>query len=114
MEYSKIYRKGEKMKKEKKNKAKEEKYKLIDTKKLKKIEITIMTIVGIIFLVLLVLTLTSEIYLPATLISCSLFLFCICYYYIEDNQKKKLVYTLFTVGVLLIIIEVIYTIINIK
>ena len=32
---------------------------------------------------------------------------------IEDESKKKLVYILFGVGVLLIIIEVIYTLVNI-
>ena len=52
--------------------------------------------------------------MPAALISFALFLFCICYYYIDDEKKKKLVYTLFGLGVLLIIIEVIYTMVKIN
>ena len=48
------------------------------------------------------------------IISFALFLFCICYYYIDDEKKKKLVYTLFGLGVLLIIIEVIYTMVKIN
>ena len=43
----------------------------------------------------------------------ALFLFCICYYYIEDESKKKMVYILFGLGVLLIVIEVIYTLVKI-
>ena len=67
------------MKKEKiKSKKKEEKYKLVDTKKLKKVELIISIFVGVIFLVLLVLTMTNEVFIPATLISFALFLFCIC------------------------------------
>ena len=57
---------------------------------------------------------TNEVFIPATLISFALFLFCICYYYIEDEKKKKLVYTLFGLGVLLIIIEVVYTLVKIS
>lgn len=103
------------MKKEKiKSKKKEEKYKLVDPKKLKKVELIISIFVGVIFLVLLVLTMTNEVFIPATLISFALFLFCICYYYIEDEKKKKLVYTLFGLGVLLIIIEVVYTLVKIS
>lgn len=109
MAYLKIYRKGEiKVKKKK-----QEKYKLVDTKKLKKVELIVSLVVGIIFLVLLILSMTNTIFLPATLISFALFLFCICYYYIEDESKKKMVYTLFALGVLLIVIEVVYTIVKI-
>ena len=100
------------MKKEKKKK--EEKYKLVDSVKLRKIEISITAIVGVIFLVLLILSMTNVVYLPATLISFALFLFCICYYYIEDESKKKLVYILFSLGVILIIVEVIYTLVKIR
>ena len=100
------------MKKEKKKK--EEKYKLVDSIKLKKIEMTIKAFVGVIFLVLLILSMTNVVYLPATLISFALFLFCICYYYIEDESKKKLVYILFSLGVILIIVEVIYTLVKIR
>ena len=105
-------------KKEKKvirtKKQKEEKYKLIDSNKLKRIELIISLVVGIIFLVLLVLSMTNVVFLPATLILFALFLFCICYYYIEDESKKKMVYTLFTLGVILIVVEVIYTLIKIS
>ena len=99
--------------KDKKN-IKEEKYKLVDANKLRKIELTISIVVGVIFLVLLILSLTNIVYLPATLISLALFFFCICYYYIEDQSKKKLVYILFSLGVLLIVVEVIYTLIKIS
>ena len=44
MDYLKIYRKGEIVKKEKK----EEKYKLVDANKLRKIELTISIVVGVI------------------------------------------------------------------
>lgn len=96
----------------KKNK-KEEKYKVISLEKFQKIEMLIAVIVGIVFLVFLFLSMEKEIYIPATLISFALFLFCICYYYIEDESKKKLVYTLFALGVLLIVIEVVYTLVKV-
>ena len=79
---------------------KEEKYKIFDSVKLKRTEFIITLVVGVI--------------MPAALISFALFLFCICYYYIDDEKKKKLVYTLFGLGVLLIIIEVIYTMVKIN
>ena len=114
MDYSKIYRKGENMAVKKQKNKKEEKYKVISVEKLTKIEFAISLFVGLAFLVLLFLSLTNEIYLPATLIAFALFLFCICYYYIEDESKKKMVYTLFTLGVLLIVVEVIYTLVKIN
>lgn len=92
---------------------KEEKYKVIEAEKFRKIEFIISLSIGIVFLILLFLTMKNTIYLPATLISFSLFLFCICFYYIEDKSKKKLVYTLFTIGVILIAIEVIYTLVKV-
>lgn len=95
----------------KKNK-KPEKYTEIDIKKLRKIELIIAITIGVIFLFLLVMSMINEVFIPASLIAFSLFLFTICYYYLEDEKKKKMVYTLFTLGVLLIIIEVIYTIIK--
>ena len=105
------------MKKEEKTskikKKKEEKYKLVDAERLKKVELIISLIVGVIFLVLLVLSIINVVFLPATLILFALFLFCICYYYIEDGSKKKMVYILFGLGVLLIVIEVIYTLVKI-
>lgn len=98
----------------KKKKVKIENYKVINEDKLKKIELAISIFVGIVFLVLLFLTIINEIFLPATLIAFALFLFIICYYYIEDVSKKKMVYVLFSLGVLLIIIEVIYTMVKIS
>ena len=97
----------------KKKTKKEEKYKVIDEKKFKKIEFLISLGVGLVFLVLLFLTMSNEIYIPAALIAFALFLFCICYYYIEDESKKKLVYVLFTLGVITIVAEVIYTLIKV-
>ena len=97
----------------KKKKKKEEKYKVISLEKFQKIETIISLCVGIAFLVLLFLSMTNEIYLPAALIAFALFLFCICYYYIEDESKKKMVYVLFALGVLTIIIEVVYTLIKV-
>lgn len=98
----------------KKKTKKEEKYKVVSLEKFQKIEMLIAVGVGIIFLVLLGLSMSNTIYIPAALIAFALFLFCICYYYIEDESKKKLVYTLFALGVLLIIIEVIYTLVKIS
>lgn len=97
----------------KKGSKKEEKYKVIEVDKLRKIEFIISLSVGVIFLVLLFLAMSNEIYLPGALIAFALFLFCICYYYMEDESKKKLVYVLFALGVLTIIIEVIYTLVKI-
>ena len=116
MDYSKIYRKGEKMEKKtalKKKPKKEEKYKVISIEKFQKIETIISLGVGIAFLILLFLSITNEVFIPAALISFALFLFCICYYYIEDESKKKLVYILFALGVLTIIAEVVYTLVKI-
>lgn len=92
---------------------KEEKYKVISLEKFQKVEMIIALCVGIIFLILLFSSMSNEIYLPATLIAFALFLFCICYYYIEDESKKKMVYVLFALGVLLIIIEVVYTLVKV-
>lgn len=119
MVYSKTYKEIDKMKKEivgKKSskKKKEEKYKIFNSEKLKKTELIVSALVGITFLILLVLALTNEVFIPAVLITFALFLFCICYYYIDDPKKKKFVYTLFSLGVLLILIEVIYTVVKIK
>ena len=97
----------------KKKTKKEEKYKVIEESRFKKIENSIALGVGLVFLVLLFLTMSNEIYMPATLIAFALFLFCICYYYMEDESKKKLVYVLFALGVLTIIIEVVYTLVKV-
>jgi len=97
----------------KKKVKKEEKYKVISLEKFQKIESIISISVGIAFLALLFLSLTNTVFIPAALIAFALFLFCICYYYIEDQSKKKLVYILFSLGVITIIIEVIYTLIKV-
>lgn len=95
-------------------KKKVEKFKLIDEDKFNKIELIVSSIVGIVFLVFLFLAMSNEVFIPAALICFALFLFCICYYYIEDESKKKMVYVLFSLGVILIIIEVIYTMVKIN
>ena len=97
----------------KKKTKKEEKYKVMDVEKFRKIEFIISLGIGFVFLVLLFLTMRNDVYLPATLISFALFLFCISYYYMEDESKKKLVYVLFALGVLLIVIEVVYTLVKV-
>ena len=97
----------------KSSKKKEEKYKLVNLNKLKKIELIVTACIGIVFLILLVCAIINKVFVPASLISFALFLFCICYYYIEDESKKRMVYVLFVLGVLLIIVEVIYTLVNI-
>jgi len=97
----------------KKKAKKEEKYKVISLEKFQKIESIISLCVGIAFLVLLFLSLSNTVFIPAALIAFALFLFCICYYYIEDQSKKKLVYALFILGVITIIIEVVYTLIKV-
>lgn len=97
-----------------KKKKKEGKYKLVEESKLQKIEFYVTLGVGAAFLVFLVLAVMNTLYIPATLITFALFLFSICYYYIEEESKKRLVYTLFGLGVLLIIIEVVYTLVKIS
>ena len=103
-----------KEKKEVKKNSKEEKFKLVDIDKFNKIELIVSSIVGIIFLVLLFFAITNEVFIPAALICFALFLLCICYYYIEDQSKQKMVYVLFGLGVLLIIIEVVFTLVKIN
>lgn len=99
----------------KKNSARKEKkvkYKEIDIKKYEKVSMSIGIIVGVLFLVLLFMALKNEIFIPAALIAFALELFCICYYHLEDEKKKPLVYTLFSLGVLLIVIEVVFTLVK--
>lgn len=93
---------------------KEEKYFLVNAGKLKKVEFIVALVLGIVFLVFLFLAMTNDIYIPASLIMLALFFFSICYYYLEEQQNKKMVYILFGLGVLLIIIEVIYTLVKIS
>lgn len=97
----------------KKKTKKEDMYKVISLEMFNKIEKIISLCVGIAFIVLLFLSMSNEVFIPAALIAFALFLFCICYYYIEDESKKKMVYVLFGLGVLLILIEVIYTLVKV-
>ena len=94
-------------------KKKEVKYKVFDTKKFRRTEFIIALSIGVIFLVMLGFAVYNKVFIPVTLVTFSMFLFSICYYYIEDKNKKKVVYILFSIGVLLILAEVIYTLVNI-
>ena len=94
-------------------KKKEEKYKVIEEKKFQKIMMYISLTVGLIFLVLLTLSLVNHLFVPSAIICFALFLFSICFCYYEDKEKKNLVVGLFSIGVLLVLIEVFYTIFNI-
>lgn len=46
-------------------------------------------------------------FVPSTLLMTSLYLFTVCYYIKDD--KKKLMYILFAIGVIFIIISLVYT-----
>lgn len=94
-------------------KKKEEEFKIIDINDFTKIEFIVSIFIGTIFLVMLALSITNEVFIPAALISLAMFLFCISYYYMEDERMKKISYTLYAIGILLIISEVIYTIVRI-
>ncbi len=94
-------------------KKQEDKYKVVDSGKMRKVEIVVTSVIGVIFLILLFFAITDEVFIPAALISFAMLLFCICYYYIENESKKKMVYILFSLGVLLIVIEVIFTLIKV-
>ena len=89
------------------------KYKVFDNDKVKKVEFIVALCVGIVFLIMLSFAVTDKVFIPITLVTLALFLFSICYYYIEEKSKRKLVYTLFSLGVLLIVFEVIYTLVSI-
>ena len=99
------------MKKE--NEKKEVKYKTFDTKKLKKVEFVVNIVLGVLFLAMLVLAIINKVFVPLTLVTFAMLLFGICYYYIDDKNKKKLVYVLFAIGVLVIAIEVVFTLVNV-
>ena len=94
-------------------KSKKEKYKVFDTEKLKKTEYLVTLVIGIIFLILVGFAVYNKVFIPVTLVTFAMLLFSICYYYIEDSSKKKIVYILFSLGVIIIIVEVIYTLVNI-
>lgn len=110
MDYSKIYRKGETMNLKKIKKGK----KSIDNKKDAKVyEKYACYVVGLLILLLIISFIKNPIFLPALLITIALELFCIAYYFIDNKNKKKLVYELFIFGVALVLFAVIYTIIKI-
>lgn len=69
-------------------------------------------VVGIIVVLLFFSVLKNAIFIPALLITIGLELFCIAYYYLDDKNKKDLVYGLFILGVGLVIAAIIYTIFN--
>ena len=94
-------------------KKKEVKYKVFNTEKLKKTEFLVALVMGIVFLVMLGMAVCNKVFIPIALVTFAMFLFSICYYYIEDKSKKNIVYVLFGIGVLVIIIEVVYTLRNI-
>lgn len=75
----------------------------------KKIEKIFCYIVSIIVLVLLILTIKKIIFLPALLLMTSLLLFGLSYT-IRDSKKKWLIYTLFIIGVILVISAISYLI----
>lgn len=63
--------------------------------------------------VLVIASVINYIYIPATLIMSSLELFFLCYCIKDDKKQKKTITILFTLGVILVIISVIYTIMHI-
>lgn len=75
----------------------------------KKIERIFCYIVSIIVLVLIILTIKNIIFLPALLLMTSLLLFGLSYT-IRDSKKKWLIYTLFIIGVILVISAISYLI----
>ena len=89
------------------------KYKAFNTNKIKKAEAIVIFVISIIFLIMLGFAVCNKAFIPLALISFAMLLFSICYYFIEDKDKKKLVYILFSIGVIIIIVEVIYTLVNI-
>lgn len=91
--------------------------KSIDSKKEQELNIKIYEkytcfVVGLIVVLLFFSVIKNTIFIPALLITIGLELFCISYYYLDDNDKKSLVYGLFIFGVGLVIAAIIYTIFN--
>ena len=96
-----------------KNKKKEVKFKVFDTIKFKRAEFIVTLVMGLIFLAMLIFAIYNIVFIPITLVTFAMLLFSICYYYIDDNSKRKMVYVLFTIGVLVVVAEVIFTLVNI-
>ena len=78
----------------------------------KKAERLFCLIVGALFVAFLILAINMVEFVPACLITLSLELFSICYYYRDNDNKKLVIYTLFGIGVGLLIFAVIFTIVN--
>lgn len=76
---------------------------------LKKFEKNICIIVFIILLIMISLCFVRIEFLPATLIIFSLQLFCLCYYYRDNDEQKLLIYTMFGLGIGTLIFAVFYT-----
>lgn len=56
----------------------------------------------------------NQAFIPSFLLMLSLFLFSICFYIREMEDKKKVMYGLFIIGVLLIIGSLVYTYIRLS
>lgn len=78
----------------------------------KNIKKIICIIALLIFAVLAYFAITNYVFIPACAISLALSLFCICYYHIDNKEKISLIYTLFGLGIILVIFAVIYTLVN--
>jgi hypothetical protein len=76
-------------------------------------EIIFCGVVALIFVILFVLSIGNNAYVPACSISMALELFCVCYYYVDDENKKPFVFSLFGIGLAFVLFAVIYTLINI-
>ena len=124
MGYLKIYRKGENManvnnkKNVKKGKRSIDKVKNVNKKNNKK-EVNVKVyekytcyIVGLVILLLFIAVFKNVVFLPALLITIGLELFCIAYYFLDNQDKKSLVYGLFELGVAFVLAAIIYTIIK--
>ena len=94
-------------------KKKEVKYKVFSTSAFKKAEFVAVLVISVIFLIMTGFAVYDKIFVPLALIFFAMLLFSICCYYINDKKEKKTVYLLFSLGVIVIIIEVIYTLVNI-
>ena len=79
---------------------------------IKKYEKYTCVVIGILIVLLLFAVLKNSIFIPAFLITVGLELFCVAYYFLEDKEKKNIVYGLFVMGVVLIIVALMYTIVN--
>lgn len=67
-------------------------------------------VVFIILIITLILSIKYSAFIPSSMFMGSLLLFSISYYIMDDNDKKKILYGLFILGVLLIIGALGYTV----